>query len=151
MPAILDQFAIAFTGKWRDLRYGTGSHVRQDKGEEHGPNPPNGSWGIVKARPTHRRTFPESPQRQEAVHKSLEAFWNQPVDRIAPNAKSCASSIWRLVYSLLPLGGFKRAAFFVCRTLTIPQLPLGGLKKNPQNGQSRVRMFRVLFCLTSFA
>jgi len=27
-------------------------HVRQDKSEEHGPNPPNGSWGIVKAQPT---------------------------------------------------------------------------------------------------
>ena len=27
-------------------------HARQDKGEEHGPNPPNGSWGIVKAQPT---------------------------------------------------------------------------------------------------
>src|SRR6266542_3138739 len=28
------------------------AHARQDKGEEHGPNPPNGSWGIVKARPS---------------------------------------------------------------------------------------------------
>src|SRR5262249_51970031 len=27
-------------------------HVRQDKGEDQGPNPPNGSWGIVKAQPT---------------------------------------------------------------------------------------------------
>ncbi|MGH9753294.1 MAG: hypothetical protein ACREA2_10970, partial [Blastocatellia bacterium] len=37
---------------WDTGRYGTGSHVRQDKREEHRPNPPNGSWGMVKVQPT---------------------------------------------------------------------------------------------------
>src|SRR6266508_2493599 len=36
-------------------------HVRQDKGEEHGPNPPNGSWGIVKARPTPTKELSPNP------------------------------------------------------------------------------------------
>src|SRR6266542_2462566 len=37
------------------------AHVRQDKGEEHGPNPPNGSWGIVKARPTPTKELSPNP------------------------------------------------------------------------------------------
>src|SRR5262245_42340043 len=61
-------------------------------------NPPNGSWGIVKVQPTKAWSAPESPQRQEAVHKS-------------PNAGSTGLGIWRnSIHWLIPKG-FQRLVY----------------------------------------
>src|SRR6266508_2172659 len=86
-------------------------------------NPPNGSSGMVKVRP--------SGCGRRLLTKSGRLNLNHPRTAV---------------------GGIRERekAADVGRTLTIPQLPLGGLRNNPQNGQSRVRVFRVLFCLTIF-
>src|SRR6266498_2110471 len=107
-------------------------------------NPPNGSWGMVKVRP--------SGCGRRLLTKSGRLNLNLPRTAVGGiREREKAADVGRtLTIPQLPLGGFKRAAFVVGRTLTIPQLPLGGLRNNPQNGQSRVRVFRVLFCLTIF-
>jgi len=80
-------------------------------------NPPNGSWGMVKAHPT--------------IQPTGRPDFNDP-----PTA----------------VGGIRGLArLFVGRTLTIPQLPLGGFKRKSQKTIAQVEYFSLALILLLFA
>ncbi|MBO0725840.1 MAG: hypothetical protein J2P52_09590, partial [Blastocatellia bacterium] len=99
-----------------EVRYG--EHPRQDKGEELGPNTPNGSWGIVKAQPTPAgKRFLNPPNGSWGIVKA----WPSPHGKRLND--------WRLNLKHPPtaVGGIERqVSAYVGWTLNIPQLPLWG-------------------------
>src|SRR5215510_8127803 len=89
-------------------------------------NPPNGSWGIIKFQPTGAAPTSRIPPTAvggwlkhslPGCRRGLLTGFERPDLNHPPTA----------------VGGIRREkGFYVGRTLTIPQLPLGGLKNGSQ-------------------